>query len=67
MSDFTTAICEVMTDREVTSKYPEGLSPSDILSEVWKKHPGEFSLCTVIDVCHEKDAMLAAVRAIQPS
>lgn len=57
VSDFTEAIVEVMTDPDVTDQYPAGLAPADILGEVWKKHPGEFQLCTVIDVCHEKEAV----------
>ncbi len=62
MSDFTKAICEVMSDQTVTSSYPEGLSPAEILSEVWNMYPGEFQLCTVIDVCHERTAVYERLR-----
>jgi hypothetical protein len=50
-SDFTHAIVEVMQDTDTA------LSPADILAQVWERNPGEFQLCTVIDVCHEKEAV----------
>ena len=55
MSDFTNAIVEVMRDTKVA------LSPVEILEQVWERNPGEFQLCTVIDVCHEKEAVYAAL------
>lgn len=55
ITDFTRAIYDVIHDSAVMRGYPEGIAPAEILSEVWKKHPGEFQLCTVIDVCHERD------------
>jgi hypothetical protein len=43
--------------------YPEGIAPVEILDEVQTKYPGEFLLCTVIDVCHEKDAVYEVLHA----
>lgn len=57
VTDFTHAIYNVIHDREVMKNYPEGIAPAEILQEVWKANPGEFQYCTVIDVCHEKDAV----------
>jgi hypothetical protein len=57
VTDFTHAIYEVIHDRDVMSQHPEGIAPADILAEVWKKYPGQFQLCTVIDVCNEMDAV----------
>lgn len=45
---------EVMSDREVTSKYLAGLDAADILTEIRNKHGRDaFALCTVIDVADE--------------
>jgi hypothetical protein len=55
MSDFTNAIVDVMRDTTVA------LSPAEILEQVWERNPGQFQLCTVIDVCHEKDAVYARI------
>lgn len=56
MSDFTNAIVEVMRDTEVA------LSPAEILDKVWERNPGQFQLCTVIDVCHEKENVYDRLR-----
>jgi hypothetical protein len=63
MNDFTVAIVEVLRDKELMAHYPEGIAPVEILDEVQTKYPGEFLLCTVIDVCHEKDAVYEVLHA----
>ena len=55
MSDFTNAIREVLRDPGIMGHYPEGIAPVEILQEVQQLYPGEFTLCTVIDVCHERE------------
>ena len=58
-SDFTRAIKAVLADKGIMGHYPEGITPAEILQEVWNLYPGEFQLCTVIDVCHEKENVYA--------
>lgn len=47
---------EVMSDPGVRTRYPDGLAPRDILTEIRVKHPGAFPLCSVIDVADEMRA-----------
>lgn len=44
---------EVMQDKSVTSKYPQGLDGNDVMTEIRIKHPDAFPLCSIIDVVDE--------------
>ena len=47
------AVQEVMQDPEVRGRYPQGLTGSEVLIEIRKKHPGGFPLCSPLDVIDE--------------
>lgn len=52
------ACAEVMADREVLARYPEGLMARDILSEIRAKHGEDaFALCSILDVCDEMNRL----------
>ena len=45
---------EVMSDPEVTARYPDGLNSADVLTEIRGKHGADaFPLVSVIDVADE--------------
>lgn len=47
-----------MNDKSVTSKYPNGLDASDVLTEIRAKHGDDaFALCSILDVCDEMAAL----------
>lgn len=49
---------EVMNDREVVSRYPNGLDGNDILAEIRVKHgPDAFPYVSILDVCDEMTAV----------
>lgn len=47
---------EVMNDRTVMDRYPQGVTANDVMREVEKKHPGGFPLISVLDVYDEMTA-----------
>lgn len=44
---------EVMSDKALMAKYPEGLDGNDVLAEIRVKHPGAFPWVSVLDVVNE--------------
>lgn len=52
------ACLEIMEDRVVRDKYPEGLMAKDILHEIRVKHGEDaFVYCSILDVCDEMKAL----------
>lgn len=52
------AVREIMNDRAIDPKYTKGMTPGEVLTEIRVKHGEDaFSLCTVIDVADELQAI----------
>lgn len=45
---------DIMSDKTVLARYPEGLDAAEILTEIRAKHGSDaFCLCSVLDIANE--------------
>lgn len=50
------ACIEVMNDRQIALKYPQGMNSGDILTEIRAKHGDDaFAFCSILDVHDEME------------